>query len=153
MGKPTTRKKSPIGAHPLSDSSHASGDTGPPGGSDKLDMILNAIERARERLESKIDEVTVGLTLLRDDHKKLADRVAQTERSIREVQPQVKDQHAQILELADQIRFLEGRAEDAEGRAWRSNIRIVGLPEGKEGHDLLACGILMDTSTCGFLTF
>ena len=35
------------------------------------------------------------------------------------------------------MRFLEGRAEDAEGRSRRSNLRIVGLPEGEEGRDPL----------------
>ena len=49
----------------------------------------------------------------------------------------MKDAHEQLAELTDRVRFLEGRAEDAEGRARRSNLRIVGLPEGSEGQDPL----------------
>ena len=71
----------------------------------------------RERLEMKIDDVAVGLTLLRDDHKKLSDRVVQAERSLVDLRPQVSDHHDQLLDLTDRIRFLEGRAEDAEGWA------------------------------------
>ena len=81
---------------------------------------MKAIEYTRytrERLESKIDEGTVGLSLLRDDHKKLANRVVQTEHSISEIQQMVKDTHNQLMTLTDRVHYLEGRAEDEEGRA------------------------------------
>ena len=42
---------------------------------DKLDKILEAIQNTHECLESKIDNVAVGLNLLRDDHKKLEHRL------------------------------------------------------------------------------
>ncbi|KAJ1138644.1 hypothetical protein NDU88_005025 [Pleurodeles waltl] len=35
--------------------------------------------------------------------------------------------------LQQQVQALQERAEDAEGRSRRNNIRILGTPEGKEG--------------------
>ena len=102
---------------------------------DKLDRILAAVEHTRENLEAKIDMVTVNLSLLRDDHKKLASRVSTTEQSLWDLQPKVKETQTRRHELMDRVRYLEGRAEDAEGRAHRSNLCIVGLPEGTEGVD------------------
>ena len=42
---------------------------------DKLDKILDTSKRTRESLETKIDGVSIGLNLLRNDHSKLVDRV------------------------------------------------------------------------------
>ena len=52
---------------------------------DKLDKILTAVKHTRESLVSKIDTVAVNLNLLRDDHKKMSERVVAMERSIREL--------------------------------------------------------------------
>ncbi|KAJ1205029.1 hypothetical protein NDU88_000464 [Pleurodeles waltl] len=40
-----------------------------------LDMVLQAIRESREALEQKIDNLTVDLSLLRDDHRRLTERV------------------------------------------------------------------------------
>ena len=100
---------------------------------DKLDRILEAIDFTRDRLETKMGEVTEGLNILRADHNKLKDRVAQTERNLGELTPKITETHSGIQDLTDRIRYLEGRAEDSEGRARRNNLRIVGMPEGEEG--------------------
>ena len=92
----------------------------------------------RERLKSKIDGVMEGLNLLRDDHQKLKERVTQFEKTLSDLQPTVTEIRTQMMELTDRDRFLDGRAEDAEGRNRKRNLRIVGLPEGEEGNDPLA---------------
>ena len=102
---------------------------------DKLDQILAAIDFTRSRLETKIGEVAEGLSLLREDHNKLKDRVTTTEHTLKELRPQISQSGSLIEELTDRIRYLEGRAEDSESRARRSNLRLVGLPEGEEGAD------------------
>ena len=66
--------KAPMRASPLAETNRAPGDMPPIAGTDKLDKILNVIEHTRDHLEFKIEEVTVGLTLLRDDHRKLTDK-------------------------------------------------------------------------------
>ena len=111
-------------------------------GSDKLDKILAAIEHTHESLVSKIDSVAVGLNLLRDDHRKLADRVSHSEKDIVELKLTVTGVQTILNDLTDRVRYLEGRAEEAEGRNRRSNLRIVGLPENEEGSDPL--GFLED---------
>ena len=132
---PTTKPTVRISGHDGTKDGGEANSQGP--AEDKLDKILQAIDHTRERLETKIDAVTVGLSLLRDDHRKLTDRVTLNERAIGELQPSLRVTHDQLAELTDRVRFLEGRAEDAEGRARRSNLRIVGLPEGAEGRDPL----------------
>ena len=51
--------------------------------------------------------------------------------------PQTKDMQSQVLELHKRVGFLEYTAEDAEGRARRNNLRIVGLPETVGGPNLV----------------
>ena len=111
-------------------------DTLPPP-EDKLDRILAAIESSRISMESKISSVAHDVNILRDDHRKLTEKVKQTEQSISILRPEVTDNTTQTHDLLDRVRFLEGRAEDAEGRARRSNIRVVGMPEGAEGKDAI----------------
>ena len=103
----------------------------------KLDQILSAISSTRDSLESRIDGVAEGLNLLRDDHRKLKEKVVQSEKPLDAMQPMLSDLRVQVGDLTDRVRFLEGRAEDAEGQNRRSNLRIVGLPEGEEGPDPL----------------
>ena len=109
MQLPATDESTPIAPHPSED---------------KLDRILAAVEHTRECLESKIDTVAANLSLLRDDHKKLSERVTATERSLSEFQPTSKELQSQLHELTDRVRFLEGRVEDAQGRTRRSNIYV-----------------------------
>ena len=102
---------------------------------DKLDQILAAIATSREVLEQQIAGVSSSLSLLRDDHKKLADKVQHHEKEIAQIHPSVKQLTEQIQDLTARMRQVEGRAEDAEGRSRRNNLRVVGLPEGIEGRD------------------
>lgn len=43
-------------------------------------------------------------------------------------------QGAHLSELCDQVRALQRRADDAEDRQRRNNVRVVGLPEAAEGN-------------------
>ena len=101
----------------------------------QLGQILAAIKGTRESLEGRIDNVAQGLDLLKDEHNKLKCRVVTIEKSLTEVQPSVKALEVRTVDLEERVRYLEGRAEDAEGRNRRSNLRIVGMPEGAEGPD------------------
>ena len=94
---------------------------------DKLDKILKAINFTKDQLETKIGEVAEGLNLLRDDHKKLAERVSQTEHHVQDPQPKVDESQTHLHELTDRIRYIEGRAEDMKGWAQCSILWLVGL--------------------------
>ena len=54
--------------------------------------IFQAIETSRTSVESKLEELRAEFGLLHDDHRKLTDKVAETERILTEVQPQLQDQ-------------------------------------------------------------
>ena len=101
----------------------------------KLDAVLVAIDQSRSSLENKIDTVAADLSLLHADHRKLVDKVNEAERVLTQLQPEVKTLDESVQSLLERVRFLEGRAEDAEGRSRRNNIRVVGVPEGSEGQD------------------
>ncbi|XP_069089292.1 uncharacterized protein [Pleurodeles waltl] len=97
-----------------------------------LDTILQAIRESREALKQKIDNLTVDLSLLRDDHRKLTERVGATEKTLNAVTSTQKTLTLETSDLISRIKTLESRAEDAENRSWRSNLRIIGMPEGME---------------------
>lgn len=59
-------------------------------------------------------------------------RVAETRRHEGEVEDTVTNHAACIRTLQTKVRALEYRAEDAENRSRRNNLRILGLPEGVE---------------------
>ena len=99
---------------------------------DKLDAILAALAK----LDTKVDSMASEFNLLRADQRKMADRVKKVETEVAMLSPQAKDTQAQVLELHRRVDFLEFRAEDAEGRARRNNIRLVGLPEAVGGTGL-----------------
>ncbi|KAJ1129591.1 hypothetical protein NDU88_007958 [Pleurodeles waltl] len=105
---------------------------------DTLNKILGAIEDTKLTLSKEIGKVSSELSHLRTHHHKLVDRVEATETSLGELQPAHRALPAQVTCLSERVQVLERCAEDAEGRIWRNNIRIVGMPEGVEGTDAVA---------------
>ncbi|KAJ1186727.1 hypothetical protein NDU88_003508 [Pleurodeles waltl] len=97
---------------------------------DKLDAVLLAIDSTRTSVEAKIDMVSSDLGLLHADDRKLGDRVALVEQTVMALLPRTDNLETSLKELKDKVRMLEQRAEDAEGRSHRNNVRLVGLPEG-----------------------
>ncbi|KAJ1191730.1 hypothetical protein NDU88_001046 [Pleurodeles waltl] len=104
---------------------------------DTLDKILGAIEDTKSTLQRDINQVAVEVGLLRAVHHRLVDRVKEIENTLAEIAPQQKDLKAEVTYLADRVARLEQRAEDAEGRSRRNNVRVVGLPEGAEGANMM----------------
>ncbi|KAJ1098883.1 hypothetical protein NDU88_003990 [Pleurodeles waltl] len=100
---------------------------------DILDAVLLAIDNTWTSLESKIDMVSSDLGLLHADHGKLADRVTLVEQTVMTLPPRMDNLDTALKELMDRVRMLEQRAEDAEGRSRRNNVRLVGLTEGAKG--------------------
>ncbi|KAJ1203287.1 hypothetical protein NDU88_007075 [Pleurodeles waltl] len=88
-------------------------------GDPTLQDVLRAITASRVALEGKIYALVTDLTVLRDDHRRLAEKVATTDRQLKELLPEVNDTTTKTQEMEKQIRDLEFRAEDAENRSWR----------------------------------
>ena len=98
----------------------------------KLDAILAALVK----LDTKVDLLASDFNLLRADQRKISERVKTVETEIATLCPKTKDIQSQVLELHKRVGFLEYRAENAEGRARRNKLRIMGLPE-TVGHNLV----------------
>ena len=73
--------------------------------------------------------------LIRQDMDKLRSRVTETEQRIGLLEDDSMEQSASLRTLHTKVKALESRAEDAENRNRRNNLRIIGLPEGVEGKD------------------
>ncbi|KAJ1205642.1 hypothetical protein NDU88_001070 [Pleurodeles waltl] len=101
----------------------------------KPDKILEAITATSQDLHNRVDAMTVGISLLQEDQKKLSTTVACTENELKKLRPSLTDLEGQVKSLAANVQELEHRAEDSEGCSRWNNLRIVGFPEEAEGTD------------------
>ncbi|KAJ1096536.1 hypothetical protein NDU88_001672 [Pleurodeles waltl] len=72
-----------------------------------LQDILQAITASRVALEGKIDALATDLTVLRDDHRRLAEKVATADRQMEELRPEIKDTVKMAQQMEKRIRDLE----------------------------------------------
>ena len=97
-----------------------------------FEKILTAIRESKEVLEAKIGAVQEETGLLRADHTKLSERVSETESCLTSLRPTVVEVQQQMKEMRAELHRLRDRAEDAEGRSRRNNVRFLGFPEKSE---------------------
>ena len=123
-----------------SSSSRGNGEaTTPVGPTDTLagtETILSAIRESREAVERKVEEVRVDVSLLRHDLRGVAERVTEAESRISTAEDEIVTLRSQVNQLLKSSAILEDRAEDAENRSRRNNLRLVGIPEGVDTQDL-----------------
>ncbi|KAJ1110655.1 hypothetical protein NDU88_008003 [Pleurodeles waltl] len=89
--------------------------------------LLPTIQGSREALEGMIESVAIKVNLLSADLRKVSDRVQITEGSISENRTEVDVLQKQVAEIASRAATLEDRVEDAEGRSYCNNIRLIGF--------------------------
>ena len=140
MGRTTRQKEVPPAT--TTESKAPLTEEAPAGSAERIDtpvatVKLDAILAALVKLDTKVDMMASDFNLLRADQKKVSERVKRVEAEVAALCPQTKDIQSQVLELHKRVGFLEYRAEDAEGRARRNNLRIVGLPEMVGGQNLV----------------
>ncbi|KAJ1202770.1 hypothetical protein NDU88_006566 [Pleurodeles waltl] len=124
--------------------------------SDNLDKVLATFEHSRASLENKLGSLVTEMSFLHNDHHKLAENVLYGEKTLATLQPLANDNQGAIRELQNRIQHLEDRVEHAECLSMRSNVRILGLPEGVEGQDpmsFLESWFKTFTSPSGLTTF
>lgn len=97
------------------------------------DKIMMAIASCQSALMTKIDDLQVDITRLRSDINAIKDRTSEVERRVGAVEDDMHTTETTIHTLKQQVKVLEARAEDAENRNRRNNVRILGLPERAEG--------------------
>ncbi|KAM9316655.1 proto-oncogene tyrosine-protein kinase ROS [Gastrophryne carolinensis] len=82
---------------------------------------------------AKFDTLQEQFNYFRHDLDKIRDRAGEAERRIGEAEDRLSTHTGEIATLRRQVTTLMGRAEDAEDRNRRNNVRILGLPEKAEG--------------------
>lgn len=96
---------------------------------------MAAIATCQSTLTAKIEAVEMDVGLLRQDMDKLRSRVAETEQRVSNTKDTVAEHSAVLRSLQINVKSLEYRAEDAENRNRRNNLRIVDLAEGADGNN------------------
>ncbi|KAJ1172458.1 hypothetical protein NDU88_004305 [Pleurodeles waltl] len=108
-------------------------------------MSSGAYARSQRR---RLNAVAVFVALLRADLNKVLERVTTAETYITGLQSTSKKFEDQVRSLTAEHGQLAVRLEDQEERAWRNNIRVVGVPEGVEG---LSFELFMETLITDYL--
>ncbi|KAJ1115103.1 hypothetical protein NDU88_003329 [Pleurodeles waltl] len=97
----------------------------------QLDVILQEIRESQLAIEQRLGSITAELGILKDNQKKLADRIKQMLPPTYLPKRTVRTQSSTYKSMWKLFK----RVEDTEGRSRRNNVCIIGLPEGKEGKD------------------
>ncbi|KAJ1082768.1 hypothetical protein NDU88_002933 [Pleurodeles waltl] len=100
---------------------------------DKLDLILQEIRESKATMEIQRVTLAADISIIRDEHYKLTDRVQTTENTLATLEPGLAEQTSIMTQLCKQVEHLQEHVEDAEGRACRNNVCNIGMPEGMEG--------------------
>ena len=109
------------------------GDTSPDTQEPSRADLMEAIRGSREALETQIAGVSIEVNLLRADLRKVSDKVTTAEDNITSLQTEVRHLKKQVSHLTNATETLADKAEESEGRARRSNLRLLGFPERAEG--------------------
>ncbi|KAJ1181547.1 hypothetical protein NDU88_006753 [Pleurodeles waltl] len=97
--------------------------------STQIEKVLQAVLDTRTSLEGKIDTLVAEVNILRTEHRKLADRVTTAETTLETAQPDIEEIKLRLQQQESEIQRLHKRADEAEGRSRRNNVRFLGFPE------------------------
>lgn len=100
-----------------------------------LAEVMAAIATCQSTLTAKIEVVQMDEGFIHQDLDKLRSRVTETEQRIGLTE--VMEHSAALRTLQTKVKSLDYQAEDGENRNRRNNLRIIGLPEGAEGGNLM----------------
>lgn len=98
-----------------------------------FEALMQAITNCQSTLTGKIEQMQLDISLIRRDMDTFRNRLSEAERRVGDAEDVLQDHTVSLRTLQTKIKALETRAEDAENRNRRNNLRIVGLPEGTEG--------------------
>ncbi|KAJ1180045.1 hypothetical protein NDU88_005269 [Pleurodeles waltl] len=98
---------------------------------------MAALRDLKGTLEPKLDTVTVDVTLLKVDFKKLSDKVTTAKSNIAALQSTNKWLEEQVQYLTKQTEMLTTKLEDQEWRARRNKMQLVGVAEEAEDHSAI----------------
>ncbi|RXN12192.1 LINE-1 type transposase domain-containing 1 [Labeo rohita] len=103
--------------------------------------FAQALDKLTENITKVIDEkVNTVLVAINDQtvqFQALVERVGQAEERIASVENSTESLQATVADLQKKLSEMSARIDDLENRGRRCNLRLVGLPEGTEGSDLV----------------
>lgn len=117
--------------HSASDSDRDSADH--PGPSPDTEKVLAAIHACQTTLTTRIEEIKVDISLLRQDAQRTRERVTEVEQRVSTLEDQAAPLTGRVMEAERHIAKLHQHLDDQENRLRRCNLRFVGLPERAEG--------------------
>lgn len=111
-------------------------------GSDINPNILAALSKITDSITTLLDvKVDTVLAAIREQTSRiqaLATRVGDAETRISGVEDTAGVLQAKVAQLEKQVTDMADHMDDLENRSRRCNLRLVGLPEGTEGNDVVA---------------
>lgn len=96
-------------------------------------MVLEAIHACQTSLTTRIEEIKVDISLLRQDAQRTRERVTEVENRVSTLEDQAVPLSQRVDEAERTINRLHQHLDDQENRLRRCNLRFIGLPEGAEG--------------------
>lgn len=95
--------------------------------------LLEAITAIRTSLEVRIDTVAIDVALIRENMKKITERLGVVETTTKDLTDETTQLREQVKELRTSQETMTLQLDDYEGRMRRNNIRLIGIPERAEG--------------------
>lgn len=96
--------------------------------------LMQAITACRTTLT---DKVHTELGLIRRDLDTFRGCMAEVEQRVSSTEDVQMEHSVDLRVLKTKVKHLEARVEDPENQNRRNNLRVLGLPEGAEGNDLI----------------
>lgn len=85
-------------------------------------------------ITSRIEEVKVDISLIRQDMHKLRERVTKADRRVGQVEDDIPPLQITTEQLQHQLNVVLSKQDEMENRLRHCNLRFVGLPERLEGN-------------------
>lgn len=95
--------------------------------------VLAAIHACQTSLTTRIEEIKIDISLLRQDAQRTRERVTEVENRVSTLEDQAVPLAHRVEEAERTIHKLRQHLDDQENRLRRCNLRFIGLPEGAEG--------------------
>ncbi|XP_051515084.1 zinc finger protein 69 homolog [Myxocyprinus asiaticus] len=100
--------------------------------------IPEAIHSLKSDFAVRFDVLLQAINGVQCDLKALTSRVTEAKDQISKQEDNITELQTQNAKLKTTIESLSSKVDDLENRSWRSNLRLVGLSEKKEGKDMCA---------------
>uniref|UniRef100_H3B0P0 L1 transposable element RRM domain-containing protein n=1 Tax=Latimeria chalumnae TaxID=7897 RepID=H3B0P0_LATCH len=99
-------------------------------------QILQEIKKGIAIIENKINALTSKITTMDTKMSKITERMEHhAERRIGDAEDAIGTIERKMEAIQNELSHLKGKCDDQENRVHRSNIHLMGLPEGAEGND------------------